>query len=135
VRKVFLAAALVATLASCGSGPAPKGALTGYAAGCNPTAPVTLDVYSSLYPGELRAALQRVESLGENSGEPVVARTAIPSGATYRFNLAPGRYVAAVGQDAHSVTVSSGHATRLDFPSSCLGLTGTGVALVSPGGA
>jgi len=129
VRKVFLAAALVATLAGCGSGQAPKGALTGFASGCSPTALVTLDVYSSLYPGELRAALQRVESLGENSGEPVVARTTIPSGASYRFNLDPGRYVAAVGQDAYFVTVSSGHTTRLDFPRSCLGLTGAGIAL------
>jgi hypothetical protein len=123
VRKVFFAAALVATLASCGSGPAPKGALTGYAIGCSPTFRVTLDIYSSLYPGEWRAALQRVESLGEDSGEPVVARTEISSGVTYRFNLAPGRYVVGVGQDAHFVTVSSGHATRLDFPPACLGLT------------
>jgi hypothetical protein len=131
VRKVLLAGVLIATLASCGSGPTPRGALTGYAIGCSPTLPVTLDIYSSLYPGEWRATLQRVESLGGGSGEPVVASAKIANGATYRFNLAPGRYVAAVGQDAHFVTVSSGRATRLDFPRSCLGLTGTGAALAA----
>jgi len=123
VRQALFATALMATLASCGSGPAPKGALTGYASGCSPVFPVTLDVYSSLYPGGWRAALQRVESLGEDSGEPVVARTEITSGATYRFNLAPGRYMVGVGQDAHVVTVSSDHVTRLDFPRSCLAVT------------
>lgn len=128
VRQVLLTAALVATLASCGTGPAAKGTLTGYATGCGPSFPVTLDIYSSLYAGEWRAALQRVESLGENSGEPVVARTEIPSGATYRFKLAPGRYVASVGQDAHFVTVPSGHVTRLDFPPACFAPTGTEAA-------
>ena len=130
MRQVFLAAAIVATLASCGSGPAARGALTGYAFGCSPTSRVTLYIYS-IYPGQSRAALQRVESLGENSGDPVVASTEIFSGATYRFHLAPGRYVAAVDQDAHFVTVSSGHTTRLDFPRSCLGLTGTGAPPVA----
>jgi hypothetical protein len=75
--------------------------------------PVTVQVYGSLYPGKWSAALGRVSSLGNDSGEPLVASRQIPSGGTYHFTLAAGRYVVAGAVPARPVTVTGGEVTTV----------------------
>jgi hypothetical protein len=115
VRRVLVALFLLGGLAisACSSGEASKGVLTGRAWSCMTVHPVTVQVYGTLYPGKWSAALERVSSLGADSGEPLVASRQIPSGGTYHFTLAAGRYVVAGAVPARLVTVIGGKVTTV----------------------
>ena len=79
-------------------------------------------VYTSIYAGEDSAALQRVNSLGTDSGEHLVVMQRVVSGDTYHFVLQPGRYVvydSGVGS-ARLVTVVGEGIVRADFSRSCI---------------
>jgi hypothetical protein len=129
MRRTLLAAAVTTALSigldACSVGRPSPGVLTGRASGCAGfihARPVKVVVYTSLYVGKWQAALTRVDELGADSGEPVVATRVIASGTDFRVELAPGRYVVGVGQDARLVMVSSGRTTSVDFPRECLGV-------------
>lgn len=70
-------------------------------------------MYGTLYPRNWSAALERVSTLGIDSGEPLVASRRIPSGGTYRFTLPAGRYVVAGAVQARLVTVMGGKVTTV----------------------
>ncbi len=110
-------------LSGCGPVPPSTGVLTGRAWGCMSVIPPTVQVYASIYAGEDNAALQRVESLGVDSGEHLVASQKVArSGDTYRFVLHSGRYVLYNWSTdvARLVTVAGGGTTRAILPRACI---------------
>ena len=129
MRRTLLAAAVITALSigldACSVSRPSPGVLTGWAFGCagfSHPGPVKVVVYTSLYVGRWQAALTRVDELGADSGEPVAATRVIAGGTDFRVELAPGRYVVGVGQDARLLTVSSGRTTTVDFPRECFGV-------------
>ena len=116
---------VVVGLSGCGSSPPTTGVLTGQAWSCSfgrEVSSTTVYVFASIYAGKETAALQRVNSLGTDSGERVVAKQRVTSGDKYRFVLRPGRYVVYNSGTGlpRLVTLSSEAMTRVDFPHSCL---------------
>ena len=111
-------------LSACGAASPSTGVLTGQAWSCSlgRRASTTVYVFTSIYAGEDSAALQRVNSLGVDSGEHVKATQRVTSGGTYRFVLRPGRYVVydSGAGSARLVTVASKGMTRADFSHSCI---------------
>ena len=112
-------------LSACGSSPPTPGVLTGQAWSCTSgrqVASTIVYVFASLYAGEDGAALQRVNSLGVDSGEHIVATQQVASGHTYHFVLQPQHYVVYnTGTGfARLVTVTSEGVARASFPRSCL---------------
>jgi hypothetical protein len=111
-------------LSGCGSAQPSTGVLTGQAWSCSlgrPVSPTTVYVFTSDYVGEDSAALERVDNLGVDSGEHVVASHRVASGDTYRFVLNPGHYIvydSGVGS-ARLVTVVGDGMARADFSRSC----------------
>jgi len=123
VRIMVGAAIIIAVLSGCGSTTPSTGVLTGRAWGCMSVVPPTVQVYASLYAGEDAAALQRVESLGADSGEDLVATQKVArAGDTFRFVLHSGRYVVYDWSTdfARLVTVAGGGTTRALLPQDCI---------------
>jgi hypothetical protein len=119
VQGIFGAAMIVVVLSGCDSTTPSTGVLTGQAWGCVSVIPPKVQVYASIYAGEDEAALQRVESLGVDSGERLVATQRVArSGGTYRFVLHSGRYVVYDWSSdfARLVTVADGGTTRALLP-------------------
>jgi len=123
VRGMVGAAITVVVLSGCGSTTPSTGVLTGQAWGCMSVIPPTVQVYASIYPDEDGAALQRIESLGVDSGEHLVATEKVAlSDDTYRFVLHPGRYIVYDGSTdvARLVSVAGGGTTRALLPRACI---------------
>jgi hypothetical protein len=112
-------------MSGCGVAPPSPGVLTGQAWSCSlgrQVSSTTVYVFTSIYAGEDNAALQRVNSLGVDSGEHVKATQRVTSGDTYHFVFRPGRYVVydSGAGSARLVTVASKEMARADFSRSCL---------------
>lgn len=115
--------AIALGFSGCGAAPPSTGVLTGRAWGCMSVIPPTVQVYASIYAGEVNAALQRVQSLGDDSGERLVATQKVAtSGDTYRFVLHSGRYVVYDWSTdfARLVTVAGGGTTHAILPQACI---------------
>lgn len=116
---------IAVVLSGCGSSSPTTGVLMGRAWSCSfgkQVSSTTVYVFASIYAGKDSAALQRVNSLGVDSGERVVATQRMVSGDKYRFVLRPQKYVVydSGAGFARLVTVTSDGTARADFPHSCL---------------
>jgi len=124
-RGVVGATIIAVALSGCGASPPTAGVVTGRAWSCSfgkQVSSTTVYVFASIYAGKDSAALQRVNSLGVDSGERVVATQRMVSGDKYRFVLRPQKYVVydSGAGFARLVTVTSDGTARAEFPQSCL---------------
>jgi hypothetical protein len=125
IRSLLGATVIAVALSACSAASPAAGVLTGRAWSCTfgrRVSSTTVYVFASNYPGQDGATLQRVNSLGVDSGERLIATQRVISGHQYRFVVRPQRYVVYDSGSgfARLVIVTSEGTTRADFTHSCL---------------